>query len=178
MPKKLIVLFFIVFFVNLFNSQISLAKDVILESGTRIPLELADNVSSGVNNEGDQINFIVTEDIKLEDTVLIKEGTRATGIISELSPRGRIGKAGNMTITFDYAKAVNGKKVPLTGMITKKGEEKIILSAALSFLLTPFCLLIRGTDARFPANYPVIARVDRDTIISLDDNIIPVNNKH
>lgn len=178
MIKKLTSLVLILTFLNLGACQTSFGSEVILENGTRVRLKLADKVSSGLNREGDEINFIVAEDIKMGDLVLIQEGARATGIISELISRGRVGKAGKLTINLDYAKAVNGKKVPLNYTFIKKGEDKMVLSVAISFILTPLCLLLRGTDATLPAGYQVQARTDRDVKIVIDDNFIPVSDKN
>lgn len=177
MIKKFISFILILIFINIGMCKTSYGNEVILENGTRIRLKLVDKISTGLNREGDEVNFVVTDDIKLGDFVLIREGARATGIISELISRGRVGKAGKMTINFDYVKAVNGKKVPLNGIINKKGEDKMVLSVALSFVLTPICLLLRGTEATLPAGYQVQVRTDRDTKLVMDDNFVPVNSK-
>jgi hypothetical protein len=179
MIKKLISLLLIFILINLGICQASLGSDVILENGTKIRMKLVDKVSSGLNQEGDEVNFIVAEDVRLGDLVLIKEGARATGIISELINKDRIGKAGKLTINLDYARAVNGKKIPLNGTVNKKGEDKVLLSIGLTILMPvlPFGLLFRGSDATLPAGYQVQARTDRDVKISIDDNFVPVNSK-
>jgi len=172
MMKKTLTLILLVGFINLFFCPLSFANDFLLESGTKVRLKLMDKVTSGLNNEGNTVNFQVVEDVKQGDTVLIKEGTRATGTISELIPRGRIGKAGQLHIYLDSTQAVNRVKVPLNGTIDKKGDDKVILSVALSILLAPpglFFLLMRGSDAQLPVGYQFSARVDRDVTISLDD---------
>lgn len=170
MFKKSVIILSLLAFINLFVCPFSLAEQLILENGTTIPLKLVDNISSGTFNEGDQVNFVVEEDIKIGEIVLIKEGTRAAGYISELTSRGRIGKPGHITINFDHIKSVNGKKIPLTGQLIRKGNDKLVLTVALGICLTPLFLLMRGTDATLPAGYKVQARVDRDTVINLDNN--------
>jgi len=167
-------------FANIGICQASFGSDVILENGTKIRMKLVDKVSSGLHKEGDEVNFIVAEDVRMGDLVLIKEGARATGIVAELISRGRVGKAGKLTINLDYAKAVNGKKVPINGTINKKGEDKVFLSLGLTLILAvlPVGLLIRGEEATLPAGYQVQARTDRDVKISVDDNLVPVKNKN
>lgn len=182
MIKKYLVLFSLIAFINLTLCPLTFAKEVILESGTKIRLKLADNISSKVNNEGDNVNFIVSDDVKVDDVVVIKEGTRVPGLISELIPRGRIGKAGKLSLTLDEVKAINGKKIPLTGSVSKKGDDKTTLTLGLGVGLGIFMpiallfLLMKGTDAQLPAGYQVIAKVDRDVTLALDDNIYPVSN--
>jgi hypothetical protein len=181
MYKRLLSLFFTAVIINMVSLSSGFARDVILENGTRIRLETVNKVSSGINNEGDEISFVVTDDVKLGDTVLIKAGTIATGTVSELLKRGSIGKAGKLTIDLDSTLAVNGKKVPLTGTIIRKGDDKMVLSLALSLLACPpvslVFLTMRGADATLPANFEYNARVDRDTILSIDDNLVPISNK-
>ena len=178
--KKIPSLILIILFINLAVCPISLAREVLLENGTRVRLKLADKVSTAFNNEGDEVNFTVAEDVKLGDTVLIGEGERAVGLISELYTRGRVGKAGRLTINLEHVKAINGKRVALTGSISRKGEEKIILSGALALLAGPpvslLFLLMRGTDAQIPEGYQYQARIDRDTILVLDEYMVPVTN--
>ncbi|OGI31684.1 MAG: hypothetical protein A2287_05280 [Candidatus Melainabacteria bacterium RIFOXYA12_FULL_32_12] len=181
MCKRIISLAFIIILMNLFVCPFSFAREVILENGTKVRLKLVDKVSTNLNSEGDEVNFIVMDDVKLADTTLIKEGTRATGFIAELIPRGKAGKAGNLTIYLDSTKAINGKRVPLSGTLTRKGEDKIILTAILSVLaFPPFSLLfltMTGHDAQLPAGYQTNARVDRDVILSLDNSsFVPVSD--
>ncbi|HBH19037.1 MAG TPA: hypothetical protein DDX14_08925 [Cyanobacteria bacterium UBA9579] len=181
MHKRAISLFFTIVLINLFVCPLSIAREVILENGTRVRLKLVDTVSTKINNEGDYVNFIVMEDIKLADTTLIKEGTRATGFIAELIPRGKVGKAGKMTVYLDSTKSVDDKRVPLSGTVIRKGEDRMILTGILSILaFPPFSLLfltMTGHDAQIPAGYQINARVDRDVIVSLDDkNFVPVRD--
>lgn len=177
MLGKIIISFFLIAFLNVFVCPISIAREVILENGTKVRLKLVDKVSSQINNEGDDVNFIVTDDVKIGDVLLIKEGSRCIGFIEELFVKGSIGRAGKLVIRLDSTRAVNGKKVPLTGTITKKGESRIITSAVLSVVLLPFFLVMTGKDAQLPAGYQFYARVDRDIVLSLEEeNFIPVRN--
>lgn len=175
--KKIFTLFLITTLLfGLNSSQITQADEIILENGTMIPLKLRDNLSSKTLHEGDIINFITDDDIKLNNEILIKEGTNATGYISELTKSGRIGKAGEFSIKLDKLQLKDGTKVPLTGQILKKGKDRVVVALALTLCLPPssgiFFLLIKGTDATLPAGYKVQARVDRDTTINLETNKI------
>jgi hypothetical protein len=174
MIKKFFSLILMICFLNTFFCPFAFAADVILEKGTKVRLKLLDKVSSGLNQEGDEVNLTVTDDVKLGDTVIIKEGTPAKAIINELSPKGKIGKAGRLVLAVDVTRAVNGKSVPLSALITKKGEDKFVLSVVLSLLVPPiglFALLMSGENAQFPPGYQIIAKVDDDVILTLEDNI-------
>jgi len=170
MIKKVFSLLLTILFMNTIFCPFSSAADVILEKGTKVRLKLLDKVSSGLNQDGDEVNLIVADDVKLGDTVIIKEGTPAKAIINDLSPKGKIGKAGRLELQADSTRAVNGKSVPLSALITKKGEDKFVLSVVLSFLLSPFALLISGENAQLPPGYLINAKVDDDVMLTFDDN--------
>lgn len=171
---RLMVFILSISFMNLLVCPFSYAEQVILENGTMIPLKLKNNLSSKSLKEGDIINFITDDNVKLGDEILIEEGANATGYISELTKSGRIGKAGEFYIKLDKIQLKDGTKVPLTGQILKKGKDRVIIALALTLCLPPssgiFFLLIKGTDATLPAGYKVQARVDRDTVINLEAN--------
>ncbi len=171
MTKKIFSLILLVCFLNI-NVPFAFGADVILEKGTKIRLKLLDKVSSGFNQEGDEVNLTVTDDVKLGDTVIIKEGTQAKAMITELTPRGRIGKAGKMTLNVYETKAVNGKTVPLNALVCKKGEDKFVISVALSILLAPIglcALLMSGENAQLYPGYQIVARLDDDIVLVFKD---------
>ena len=172
MTKKFFSLILMICFLNTFFCPLALAADVILEKGTKVRLKLLDKVSSGLNQEGDEVNLIVSDDVKLGDTIIIKEGTPAKAIINELVRKGKVGKSGRLELEVDSTKAVNGKNVPLSALITKKGEDKFVLSIIISVLLAPiglFALLMSGENAQLPPGYQIIARVDDDVMLTFDD---------
>lgn len=174
MIKKVAASFLLFSFISLSFCNFVSAQDVLLESGTRVRLKLADNISTKFNTEGDEVNFIVSDEVKIDDTTVIKAGARATGIISELYSRANIGKPGELVITLDYVEAVNGKKIPIVGKITKKGENRIMTPVLFSVLLFPIGLCsmcVKGTDATVPAKYQITARVDRDINLEINDDL-------
>ena len=71
--------------------------------------------------------------------------------------------------------------MPLSGTLNRKGEDKLLITLGLSVVaFPPFSLLfltMRGMDAQLPAGYQYNARIDKDVILSLDDNFVPVSNK-
>ncbi|MCK7488709.1 MAG: hypothetical protein MZU97_26815 [Bacillus subtilis] len=148
MLNKIISLTLIIAFLNIIFCPKTLARGLILEKGTKVNLKLLDKISSETDLEGNEVLFKVAEDVKFIDITLIKEGTVAKGYISELYPRGRIGKAGMLTIDFDYTKAIDGQKVPLSGSLTKKGEDKLVISLALAVFTSPVGIVFSFDERR------------------------------
>lgn len=165
--KKIIKIYCLATLIYLLNYSSSYATEVLLETGTRIPLRLTNAVSSLNNIDGDIVIFTVDEDIKVEDIIVIKEGTPAYGLVNDTMPAARLGLPGYISINLDYLKTINGKKIALTNSYSKKGQDKRF-SAIFPSLLWPPSLLTKGTEANFPKNYKVIARIDRDVFINID----------
>lgn len=176
MFKKILVLLFLVSFVNFAVCPMGIAKNVILPGGVKVDLKLAEPVSSKTANAGDEVNFLVANDVRVGDDVLIKEGARATGTLMDITRKGRIGKPGKLVINIDKVQAVDGKKIPLAGNIIKEGESKKVASICLC-LISLYFLMLRGTDAELAENYPVKAKIEQDVTLALNDaTVIPVKN--
>jgi hypothetical protein len=146
-----------------------LADQVKLEEGVPVRLKLLDTVSSGTNHEGDNVSFMVIDDIMAADgtTVLIKSGTPAWGSVSAVKERGRMGEKGELSLAVSGTKTIDGKKVPLRASVNRNGEGKLGSVIALSLIVTPLFLLMRGKDAKVPAGSQVNAYIDREVLVEV-----------
>ncbi len=187
--KKIIIFTLISLVINMSFCFSGVAKQLLLETGTKVKLKNVDRISSHLNDEGDTVNFIVADNIKQGDTTLIKEGARATGVVSEIRHKGRMGKEGFISVDLDYAIAIDGQKIPLYGNIEKYGENKAyeyssvnlvaggIIKKAIFIITIPYLILIKGEDAQLAPGYQYKARVEKDLNISIDDGFVPVSNR-
>jgi len=50
-----------------------------LKEGTDVPLKFAEPISSKTSSEGDPVNFVLADDIKVGDIVVAREGAKAIG---------------------------------------------------------------------------------------------------
>ena len=60
----------------------------VLKEGTEVKLKFADDLSSKTANEGDPVNLILDEDIKVGDRVVAKAGCKAVGTITNVGLQG------------------------------------------------------------------------------------------
>jgi hypothetical protein len=97
-----------------------------------------------------------------EKTILIKAGTPAWGSISNLEERGHMGEKGQLSLSIEGTKSVDGKKIPLRAAVNRDGKAKLGTVIALSFIVTPLFLFMRGKDATIAAGTQVNTYVDRD----------------
>lgn len=144
------------------------ADSLKLEEGEQVRLKLLDTLSSGTNHAGDSVAFQVIDDITAPDgTVLIKAGTGAWGSVTNAEERGRMGEKGELSLAISGTKAVDGKKVALRASLNRDGKGKLGSVIALSLIVTPLFLLMRGKDAKIPAGSQLTAYIDREQFVEV-----------
>ncbi len=146
-----------------------------LDEGTPIRLRLAETVKSSKSREGDKVKLKVVEDVFATDgkTILIQAGTEAWGSVVEVEKRGRLGNKGTLALMIEGTRAVNGRTVPLRASINREGQSKLGTVVALSLIVTPLFLFMRGKDAKILAGTELSAYIDRDTVVDLPESTSP-----
>ena len=90
-------------------------KEITVPEGTKIRLSLQTQISSKLNETGDQITAILYEPLRIDGNTVLARGTEFDGRITEIKPAGKGQKQASMTIVFDR-------------MVTPYGEEPVSLS--------------------------------------------------
>jgi hypothetical protein len=106
------------------------AAKLVLKEGTDVKLKFADDVSSKTAAEGDPVNLVLDEDLKVGDVVVVKAGAKAIGTISHSKKAGMLGKAGELNMRLEHLKA-DDERVKLRGSKGKEGEGKEGATVAL-----------------------------------------------
>ncbi|MGA2334453.1 MAG: hypothetical protein ABSG08_03700 [Terriglobales bacterium] len=140
------------------------AVKLILKEGTDVKLKFADDLSSKTAAEGDPVNLILDEDLKVGDVVVVKAGAKATGTVTNAKKAGMMGKAGELNMRLEHLKA-GDERVRLRGSKGKEGEGKEGTTVALTVLFGPIGLIKHGKNVDIKAGTPLIAYVDQDTPI-------------
>lgn len=123
-----------------------------LAAHTPIVIRCTDTITTRDIVSGGTVDFAVVSDIKdANGKVLVKAGTPATAQITFSKPRGRIGQSGEVTVSDFHTTAVDGTYVPLSGSVSARPDDKMVLSVCLGILICPLFLLMRGEDAQLPA---------------------------
>lgn len=135
------------FFANPAFAQ-SKGKKVKLHDGTVVVLKLMETIEGGEVAEGQGVMLQVMLDVKADDRVVIKAGTRAFGTVTKSKDRQIIGMAGEVHLLISHTMAVDGQRVSLRGAIKKKGREKFGLSLGVGLFLCPLFLLVRGGEGQ------------------------------
>lgn len=171
--KQLSVKFLILLlvFVNLSSFQPAYAADepaapakVVLKEGTDVKLKFAEDLSSKTATEGDPVNLILDEDIKVGDVVVAKAGSKAVGTITNAKKAGMMGRAGELNMRLEHLK-VGDDRVKIRGTKGKEGQGKEGTAVALTVLFGPIGLIKHGKNVEVKAGTPLTAYVDDDVAL-------------
>jgi hypothetical protein len=137
---------------------------LILKEGTDVKLKFSDNLTSKTAAEGDPVNLVLDEDLKVGDVVVARAGAKATGTITNAKKAGMMGKAGELNMRLEHMK-VGDQRVKLRGSKGKEGQGKEGTAVALTVLFGPIGLIKHGKNVEVKAGTPLTAYVDQDTPI-------------
>lgn len=137
---------------------------LMLKEGEEIHLKFADDISSKTANEGDPVNLVLDEPIKIGDVVVVKEGAKAVATVTNAKKAGMMGKAGELNIRLEHLKA-GDERVRLRGSKGKEGQGKEGTAVALTVLFGPIGLIKHGKNVEVKAGTPLVAYVDQDVAL-------------
>jgi hypothetical protein len=139
--------------VALTASALSIAQ-VQVPDGTKIACRLDQTISSATAEEGQRVQLLVTENIKVGDTIVIPQGAPAIGTIVEAQPKRRMGRTGKLDFSIEKVRAADGEYIPVRYTLHKReGGSKAVSTgvmtagaAVLFWPAAPFFLLRKGKD--------------------------------
>jgi hypothetical protein len=132
---------------------------LILKEGSDVHLKFAQALTSKTATEGDPVNLVLDEDLKVGDVVISKAGAKAVGTISHAKKAGMIGKAGELSMRLEYV-LVNDSRLRLRGSKGKEGQGKEGTAVALTVLFGPLGLIKHGKDVEIKEGTPLDAYTD------------------
>jgi hypothetical protein len=146
------------------------ACEFCLPDGTKVPLALGRELSSGKESTGNRVDFEVTEDIKVKDVVVIPKGSLAMGTVVEAQGRRRLGRAGKLNVRIEEVRLADGSRARLRSMQENTGQGRqglmtgaMIATGVLFFPAAPVFLFMRGKDVVIAKGSPVASYIDGDT---------------
>ena len=138
-------------------------QKISLKEGTEVRLKFA-QLSSKTASEGDPVNFILDEDIKAGDIVLVRAGAKAVGSVTNAKKAGMMGKGGELNIRLEHLKA-GDNRIRLRGSKGKEGDSKTGTAIALTVLFGPIGLIKHGKEIIVKEGTPLTAYVDEDILL-------------
>lgn len=119
-----------------------------LLSHTPIEIKSINTLSSENLKVGDRVNFLVNKDVlSTSGDILIKKDSLVYGEVTSISPKGKIGKSAILNIGDIYTTGVDDSIITSHSLVTVKPKDKKAISIALSTLVCPLFLFMKGTEA-------------------------------
>jgi hypothetical protein len=128
---------------------------VVIPDGTKVRVRLEENLSSETAELGQTVDFLVTQEVRIGDSVVVANGAPATGTIVQVEPKRRMGRGGKLDFSIDRVQLVDGswlsvrytpQKVSGKGNGVKAG----VITAGIAVVFwpaAPLGLLVKGHDA-------------------------------
>jgi len=130
------------------------SAQIVLPEGTKVRVKLDQHISSATAVEGQIVELSVTDSVLVGENVVIPEGARVTGTITQAQEKRRLGRAGKLDFSIDRVKTQDAHWVPLRYTVTKKSGQSHAVStgiltagvAAVFWPAAPVFLLRKGAD--------------------------------
>lgn len=120
-------------------------KEVIVDDGTPVEIELLAEASSEKMKTGDIVNFKVVQAVVYKGVTIIEKDAVAKARISEAKKAGRWGKAGKLEWVLQDVVSVDNGRIPLRftqrNVGDSKGSTVAVAAVATTVLLGPLGLL-------------------------------------
>ncbi|SDZ91596.1 hypothetical protein SAMN05443667_101278 [Flavobacterium gillisiae] len=127
----------------------STASTMTLSEGTVLKVALSEDLNGKNLSKGQKIDFTTSGDFILGDRVVIKEGLKVTGTVTEAAKSGMLAKRGKLAFSIDYLYLPDGKVIKLTSDVTKAVKSSTGVVVATAVLLSPLALFIGGKNAKY-----------------------------
>jgi hypothetical protein len=140
---------------------------VSLPARTPIRMTLLKPVSSKTSLPGEQFSLSVSEDIKINNTVVIPKGTAAIGEVIHAQKAKGFGKAGELLVTVRHIE-LNGIKIKMRSFQPLQGNDKTNTTLAVSQIPVAglFAGFIQGGDIEIPSQTQVQAQTSSEITIN------------
>src|SRR3954468_13289153 len=130
------------------------AAQITIPDGTKLRVRLDQTISSGSAEQGQAVELSITEAVRVNDQVVIPDGARVTGTVTQAQEKRHMGRAGKLDFSIDRVRAVDGEWIPLRYTVNKQsgGSHAVstgVLTAGAAVLFWPAApafLLIKGKD--------------------------------
>jgi len=131
------------------------AAQVVIPDGTKIRVRLESNLSSETAELGQQVDFAVTQEVRIGDAVVIANGARATGNITLVEARRRFARGGKLDFSIDRVQTVDGNWLDVRYTTQKNrgkgnGLAAGVFAAGLAVVFVPaapLAALLKGHEA-------------------------------
>jgi hypothetical protein len=136
-------------------------QKLVLKEGADVQLKFAQDITSKTAAEGDTVNLVLDQDLKVGEVVVAKAGAKAVGTISHSKKAGMMGRAGELNMRLEYLLLDDGR-LKLRGSKGREGEGKEGATVALTVLFGPIGLIKHGKNVEIKQGTPLTVYTDEN----------------
>jgi hypothetical protein len=103
-----------------------------LDPGTKIRVQMDNEISSAVSSVNDTFTTTIAEPLKVRETIVLPAGTVIEGRVTKVERASSGGKSGSLSVRFETIRFENGEKREIEGVLTN--ELKAVSSQKTSIL--------------------------------------------
>lgn len=96
-----------------------------LDAGHEVPFLAASDIPFSAAGDGSRIEFVVAEDVKAGDRVVIAKGAPGFGSLIDAEKRKLFGRGGKVTVRLESVKAVDGQNIKLRSVPVTVSASKV-----------------------------------------------------
>jgi hypothetical protein len=146
------------------------SSKLLIKDGTPIKLKLKRGVYSKYAKIGDDVIYLVDEEVLAQDRIVVPEGTVVVGKVVAAEHKRTMGRGGKIDISADSIKLFNSQAIALRAVQHARGGGQglnmtggMLAAASLTLGLgAPFALLMHGKDIEIRQGSSFTAFVDGD----------------
>jgi hypothetical protein len=133
----------------------------LLREGDQVSLKFANDLNSKTAADGDTVEFVLDDDLKVGDTIVVPKRAHALATVSNVKRAGMMGKPGELNVQLQYLVA-GDTRIKIRGTKGREGQNATGATVALTVLFGPIGLIKHGKEVDMPAGTPLTAYIDQD----------------
>jgi hypothetical protein len=151
------------------------AETISVPGGASVPIRVASTISSSTAKAGQTFQIVAAGPAAVDGWVFVAAGARGEGRVVSVSPAGKSGRQGSMSVQFLTIRGVDGEQIELARTDrSRSGENKTGSSNAANVagvvLLGPVGLFahnfVKGKDVEITRDTTFTAHVDHAVSVS------------
>ncbi len=140
----------------------------VLKAGSPIKVSPLYDISSKEFKEGQNVNFICTENVLVDDKIVIMAKSPVFAVIQKAEKAKSMGKEGTLRVSFKNVMTIDGQIIPLyTEDAEESGKNRSKSATALAMFVSPLFLLKKGKNAILTKDQVMEAFVAKDSEINV-----------
>ena len=151
------------------SSKATLPKDSLVK------VKFMQEISSKTSKKGDEIDFIVDDNVYVGETLVLPKGAKGYGTIKKVVPARSFGRDARIDLDFSHVVAIDGSHVPVyVGELAKQQAKTVAGAAGASIggmvLFGPVGIVggafVKGQSVTIPAGSNTFVQVTKDSTVN------------